>query len=88
MPNPNDVPPARYTEFDINEIAALIGALASLAPHVHNVMPHWPQRYQDAVTKALEMTTVTAMDGVDLAYIWVGPLQIVFDLTDSDGEGS
>ncbi len=88
MPNPNDVPPARFTEFNINEIAALIGALATLTPHIHNAMPHWPPRYQDAVAKALDMTTITALDDVDLAYVWVGPLQIVFDLTDSEGEGN
>ncbi|WBQ05050.1 hypothetical protein [Kribbella sp. CA-293567] len=74
--------------FDAAEVASLIGALAAMQPVVRAAMPRWPQEYQDAVSKALALTSVSTLDGADLAYLWVGPFRIVLAPTTSDGEGS
>ncbi|QNE19691.1 hypothetical protein F1D05_19405 [Kribbella qitaiheensis] len=79
MPNPNDVPPAEPTDFNIDEIASLIGAIAAMTPCVRIAMAGWPDEYQDAVSKALAMTTVSTLEEADLTYLWVGPFRIVFD---------
>lgn len=80
MPNPNDVPPALPTDFNIDEIASLIGAIAAMAPYARESMAGWPQEYQDAVIKALDMTTVSTSEESDLTHLWIGPFRIVFDL--------
>jgi hypothetical protein len=62
--------------FSLCEIANLIGALAAVQPSVLAAMPGWTTHYREAVTKALELASVTSLDEVNLTYIYVNAFRV------------
>ena len=62
--------------FNLCEIESLIGALAAMRPVVVAAMPGWPERYRDAVTKALDVASVSSIPEVGLTAVNVGTFQV------------
>ncbi|QNE20194.1 hypothetical protein F1D05_22635 [Kribbella qitaiheensis] len=62
--------------FSLCEIANLIGALTSIQPAVLAAMPEWTTHYREAVTKALELVSVSSLDEVNLTYIYVNEFRV------------
>ncbi|TDU89451.1 hypothetical protein EV138_3019 [Kribbella voronezhensis] len=69
-------PSSSVPVFSLCEIESLIGALAALQPVVVAAMPGWPERYREAVTKALDVASVSGIPEVGLTAVNVGTFRV------------